>query len=390
MRSQVAIIGSGPAGLLLAHQLHRAGIDTIILESKSRNYVLSRIRAGVLEQGTLALLDDIKCADRAHAEGLIHEGLSLSFAGERHRIDLSALTGGGTVMIYGQTEMTRDLMDARASAGAETVFEAEAVTPHDFDTAAPWVTYVKDDIEHRIDCDFIAGCDGYHGVCRASVPASAHSVFERTYALGWLGVLAEVPPVDPELVYSRHENGFALCSMRTRELSRYYVQVDADDDVAAWPDDRFWDVLRGSLDPETAESVITGPSIEKSTAVLRSFVAEPLRFGRMMLAGDTAHIVPPTGAKGLNLAASDVRILADALIEHYTENSTAGLDAYSRKALRRIWNAQRFSWWMTSLLHDFRDGDRFARELQLADLEHLVSTISASRSFAESYVGSEA
>lgn len=387
MRTQVAIVGSGPAGLLLGQKLHRAGIDNIILESRSREHVLSRIRAGVLEQGTMALLDDIGCSDRAHAEGLVHEGLSFSFAGQRHRIDLAEHTGGGSVMIYGQTEMTLDLMGARSAEGAETVFEAEEVTPSDFAGDAPSVSYVKDGVTHRLDCDFIAGCDGYHGVCRASVPTGALAVFERVYALGWLGVLAEVPPASPELVYSRHENGFALCSMRSHELSRYYVQCDANDDVAAWPDDRFWDALRKSLDPETAESVVTGRSIEKSIAVLRSFVVEPLRFGRLMLAGDAAHIVPPTGAKGLNLAAGDVRILADALIEFYQERSGAGIDAYSEKALRRIWAAELFSWRMTSMLHDFRDGDSFARQLQLADLRQLVSSPSVARAFAEGYVG---
>ena len=386
MRTQVVIIGSGPAGLLLGQLLHKHGVDNIILEAKSRDYVLSRIRAGVLEMSTVGILDDIGVSDRAHREGLVHEGVNLAFNGVRHRIDFAKLVGG-SVLAYGQTEVTRDLMDARAAAGGETVFEAENVTPNGFDGDAPWVTYVSDGIEHRIDCDFIAGCDGYHGVSRASVPASALTIFERVYSIGWLGLLADVPPAAEELVYSRHENGFALCSMRSKTRSRYYIQCAADENLDDWPDDRYWDRLRELLDPETAEAVVTGPSIEKSVAALRSFVAEPLRFGRLMLAGDAAHIVPPTGAKGLNLAASDVRYLADGLIEHYAENSNAALDAYSSRALKRIWNAERFSWWMTSLLHKFDDGDDFARRLQIADLEHVVESKAAATAFAESYVG---
>jgi p-hydroxybenzoate 3-monooxygenase len=387
LRTQVAIIGSGPAGLMLGQLLHRAGIDSIILEVRSRDHVLSRIRAGVLEQTTVDLLDEIDCSQRVHSEGLVHDGVYLSFAGNRHRIDVSGLTGGARITVYGQSELTRDLMDARAAAGAPTVFEAENVAPHDFDGRSPWVSYSAHGRDYRIDCDYIAGCDGYHGVCRASVPRNALTIFERAYPLGWLGVLADVPPAAPEIVYSRHDNGFALCSMRSRTRSRYYVQCPADDDIAAWPDDRFWDVLRNSLDPETSAAVTTGPSIEKSIAILRSVVAEPMRFGRLLLAGDAAHIMPPTGAKGLNLAASDVRFLAEALIELYADGSTAGLDAYSDRALRHVWRAERFSWWMTSLLHDFHDGDVFGRKLQLADLNYLVSEQSAARSFALSFAG---
>jgi len=388
MRTQVAIIGSGPAGLLLGQILHKHGIDSVILEAKSRDYVLSRIRAGVLEMSTVAILDDIGVSKRAHEEGLVHEGINLAFNGARQRVDFAKLVGG-SVLAYGQTEVTRDLMDARTAAGAETVFEADEVTPHEFDTDKPWVTYVKDGAEHRIDCDFIAGCDGYHGVSRASVPAAALTTYERVYPIGWLGLLADVPPAAEELVYSRHEDGFALCSMRSKTRSRYYIQCGADERVEDWSDDRFWDRLRELVDPETAESIVTGPSIEKSIAALRSFVAEPLRFGRLMLAGDAAHIVPPTGAKGLNLAASDVRYLADGLIEHYADNSDAALDAYSARALRRIWNAERFSWWMTSLLHKFDDGDDFARRLQIADLEHVIASEAAATALAESYVGAK-
>ncbi len=386
MRTQVAIIGSGPAGLLLGQKLHLAGVDAIILETRSRDRVLSRIRAGVLEQGTVDLLGEIRCDERVRAEGLVLGGVNLSFAGARHRIDLAGLAGGG-VTIYGQAELTRDLMDARAACGAPIVFAADQVAPHDFDTHRPWVSYSKDGALHRVDCDFIAGCDGSHGVCRTCVPSSALTIFERVYPLGWIGVLADVPPAAPEIVYSRHDNGFALCSMRSRNRSRYYVQCNGNDSVADWPDDRFWHVLRNSLDPETAAGVVVGPSIEKSIALLRSHVAEPMRFGRLMLAGDAAHVMPPTGAKGLNLAAADIRVLAEGIIEYYSDGSTVGLDAYSEKALRRVWRAERFSWWMTSLLHDFHDGDRFGRRLQLADLTHLVSEESAARSFAESFVG---
>lgn len=386
MRTQVAIIGSGPAGLLLGQILHKHGIDSVILEAKSRDYVLSRIRAGVLEMSTVATLDDIGVSARAHREGLVHEGVNIAFNGARHRVDFAKLVGG-SVLAYGQTEVTYDLMEARAADGGVTVFEAEQVEPHDFDTASPWVSYVKDGVEQRIDCDFIAGCDGYHGVSRASVPAEALTTYERAYPIGWLGLLADVPPAAEELVYSRHEQGFALCSMRSKTRSRYYIQCSADEDVEDWPDDRYWDRLRQLLDPETAEAVVTGPSIEKSVAALRSFVAEPLRFGNLALAGDAAHVVPPTGAKGLNLAASDVRYLADGLIERFVDHSDAALDAYSGRALKRIWNAERFSWWMTSLLHDFHDGDVFARKLQIADLEHIFESEAAARALAESYVG---
>jgi len=386
-RVQVVIIGSGPSGLMLGHILHRAGIETIILESRSQDYVLARVRAGLLEQGTVDLLRDNGLAGRLDREGLIHHGMALAFDGERHRIDLSGLAGGKVVTIYGQTEVTRDLMDARAASGAPTVYEAEAVTPHGFDGEAPRVTYVKDGVTHEIACDFIAGCDGYHGVSRASVPAGAIATYERVYPFGWLGILAEVPPVDHELIYANSPRGFALCTMRSSTRSRYYVQCPLDDRIEDWPDDRFWDEIRRRVDAPTAEALVTGPSFEKSIAPLRSFVAEPLRFGRLFLVGDAAHIVPPTGAKGLNLAMSDVRYLAEGLLEHYGEKSAAGLDAYSGRALDRIWKAVRFSWWMTTMLHRFPDQTAFDQRMQEADLAYLVSSQAAMTSLAENYVG---
>ncbi len=387
MRTQVAIIGSGPAGLLLGHLLHQAGIDTVILERKGRDYVLSRIRAGVLESGTVALLDRIGASGRLQAEGLRHDGFELLFGGRRHRIALDRLTGGKHVTVYGQTEMTRDLMDLRAAQGCKTVFEAEDVALHDFDGANPFVTYVENGVGKRLDCDIIAGCDGYHGVSRASVSESAITQFERVYPFGWLGILADVPPVSHELIYAGEARGFALCSMRSETRSRYYVQCGLDERVEDWSDQRFWDELRRRLDPETAAALVTGPSIEKSIAPLRSFVAEPMRFGRLFLAGDAAHIVPPTGAKGLNLAASDVHYLSEALIEHFVERSDAGIDAYSQRALARVWKAERFSWWLTSLMHRFPEKSPFEQRMQQAELDYLVSSDHAMAALAENYVG---
>ncbi|SEF56401.1 4-hydroxybenzoate 3-monooxygenase [Bosea lathyri] len=387
MRTQVAIIGSGPSGLLLGQLLHDAGIDTVILERKSRDYVLARIRAGVLEQGTVGLLDKVGAGSRLHAEGLPHDGFDLLFGGQRHRIALDRLTGGRHVTIYGQTEMTRDLMDLRAAQGGKTVFEAGDVALHDFDGASPYVTFRTGGVTQRLDCDFIAGCDGYHGVSRASVSESALTILERVYPFGWLGILADVPPVSHELIYARSGRGFALCSMRSGTRSRYYVQCGQDERVDDWTDARFWDELRRRLDPETAEALVTGPSIEKSIAPLRSFVAEPIRFGRLFLAGDAAHIVPPTGAKGLNLAASDVHYLSEAMIEHFIEGSPAGLDGYSAKALARIWKAERFSWWLTSLMHQFPENGPFAQRMQQAELDYLVSSDHAMAALAENYVG---
>ena len=386
-RTQVAIIGAGPSGLLLGQLLHRAGIDNVIIERQSAAYVLDRIRAGVLEQTTVDLLDEAGVGARMHREGLVHGGYELCFGGARHRIDLHGLTGGKQVMVYGQTEVTRDLMDARQAAGRPTVYEAQDVAIQGFDGARPSVRYTVAGRAHELHCDFIAGCDGYHGVCRASVPPSALTLHERIYPFGWLGILADTPPVSHELIYSNHERGFALCSMRSPTRTRYYVQCPLDDKPAQWSDAAFWDELRRRLDPQAAETLVTGPSIEKSIAPLRSFVAEPMRFGRLFLAGDAAHIVPPTGAKGLNLAASDVRYLSRALAEHYQEGSDAGIEAYSDTCLRRVWKASRFSWWFTSLMHKFPDTGAIGYRLQRAELEYLVGSRAASTAMAENYVG---
>jgi p-hydroxybenzoate 3-monooxygenase len=386
MRTQVAIIGSGPAGLLLGQLLHKAGVESVILERRSKDYVLSRIRAGVLEQGTTDLLSKVGVDARLKAEGLPHEGFAIGFANRRQRIDLKDLTGK-CVTVYGQTEVTRDLMAAREAAGLTTVYEAEGVSLDGFDGASPRVHWTKDGRAHDLACDFIAGCDGFHGVSRASVPPGALETFERVYPFGWLGVLADVPPCSHELIYAGHDRGFALCSMRSPTRSRYYIQCGSDERVEDWSDDRFWDELRNRLDPQAAANVVTGPSIEKSIAPLRSFVAEPLRFGRLFLAGDAAHIVPPTGAKGLNLAASDVHYLSEALIERYADRSEAGLDAYSGRALARIWKSERFSWWMTSLLHRFADQTSFERRMQEAEFTYLETSRAARTSLAENYVG---
>jgi len=386
MRTQVAIIGSGPAGLLLGQLLREAGIDSVIIERKSRDYVLARIRAGVLEQGTVALLDKVGAGARLHAEGLPHDGVELLFGARRHRIDLAGLTGRH-VTVYGQTEVTRDLMDLRAAQGGKTVFQADEVALHDFDGSRPFVTYRHDGVETRLDCDYIAGCDGYHGVSRASIPAQAIRSFERVYPFGWLGILADVPPVSHELIYAGSERGFALCSMRSATRSRYYIQCALDERIEDWSDQRFWDELRLRLDPASAAALKTGPSIEKSIAPLRSFVAEPMRFGRLFLAGDAAHIVPPTGAKGLNLAAGDVHYLSEALAEAVLEGSAAGIDAYSQRALARVWKAERFSWWLTSLLHRFPEQSPFEQRMQQAELDYLVSSRHAMAALAENYVG---
>lgn len=386
MRTQVAIIGAGPAGLLLGRLLECAGIAAVILERQTPDYVLGRIRAGVLEQGTLDLLDEAGIGQRAHAEGLVHEGVELHFEGKRLRIDFRNLVGK-TVMVYGQTEVTRDLMAARAASGAISIYGAAQVSVHDFDSLRPRVRWVKDGQAHELTCDFIAGCDGFHGICRASVPPAALSLFERVYPFGWLGVMADVPPVNDELIYSHHERGFALLSMRSPTRVRCYLQCLLDTDLQAWTDTAFWDELRRRLNPAVAEAMRTGPSVEKSIAPLRSSVAEPMRFGRLFLAGDAAHIVPPTGAKGLNLAASDVRYLAEALIAHFRDHSDAALDAYSERALARVWKAERFSWWMTRLLHSFPDDSPFDRRIQRTDFSYLGSSRAAQASLAENYVG---
>jgi p-hydroxybenzoate 3-monooxygenase len=385
-RTQVAIIGAGPAGLLLGQLLLKAGIDNVVLERQTREHVLGRIRAGVLEQGTVGLIDEAGCGARMHREGLIHHGIELSIRGRRHRIDFQDLVGK-SVMVYGQTEVTRDLMEARTAVGGVTHYEALNVKPQAYEGAHPVVSYLKDGGAHELGCDFIAGCDGFHGVSRQSVPENALTIFERIYPFGWLGVLADVPPLSHELIYANHARGFALCSMRSPTRSRYYIQCDASERPEHWPDEKFWEELRRRLDDDAAAHLTTGPSIEKSIAPLRSFVAEPMRFGRLFLAGDAAHIVPPTGAKGLNLAASDVHYLSEALIEHYRSASDAGLDAYSARALARVWKAERFSWWMTSLLHKFPDTGPFGQRIQLAELDYLVGSRAASTTLAENYVG---
>ena len=386
MRTQVVIIGSGPCGLLLGQLLHRAGIDTIILEQKPKDYVLGRIRAGVLEQGTVALIEEAGAGVRMRHEGLVHDGTEIAFGGVRHRIDFKALTGK-SVLIYGQTEVTRDLMDVREACGAPTVYEALDVGIHDIKTKNPNVGWRADGKKFEIGCDYVIGCDGFHGVSRQTIPKNELQTYERIYPFGWLGILVEKPPVSDELIYVNHERGFALCSMRSTTRSRYYLQCPIEQHVEDWTDDRFWEELTHRLDPEAGKKLQTGPSIEKSIAPLRSFVTEPMRFGRLFLAGDAAHIVPPTGAKGLNLAASDVGYLSRALIDRYETNSDAGLDAYSQHALMRIWKAERFSWQMTNLLHLVPEASGFDRKIQAAELEYLFKSTAAQTALAENYVG---
>ena len=384
-RTQVVIVGAGPAGLLLGQLLQRASIDAIVLERRSADYVLGRIRAGVLEQGTVQVLEHAGVADRLHAEGIRHDGVEIGFRGRRHRIALHALAGK-SVTVYGQTEITRDLMEARAASGAPSVYEAEDVALHDIASGAPRVTYVQDGELHEISCDFVAGCDGYHGICRSSIPADKLATYERVYPFGWLGVLANVPPPWNELIYANSERGFALASLRSARRVRCYVQCPLEDRVEQWSDARFWDEFRRRMGEEIADDVVNAPSIEKSIAPLRSFVVEPLRYGPLFLAGDAAHIVPPTGAKGLNLAVSDVFYLHEALRDYYRGRSERALDDYSVRCLRRIWRAERFSWWMTRQLHQF-PGDAFARKMQETELEYLFESEAAQKSMAENYVG---
>jgi p-hydroxybenzoate 3-monooxygenase len=385
LKTQVAIIGAGPSGLLLGQLLQQAGIANVILEARSAEYVLGRIRAGVLEQGTVDLLERVGVAQRMHAEGLPHSGFELSFGEQRLRIDLLAHTGK-RVMVYGQTEVTRDLMAARQAADGLTIYEAADVALHDFDTSTPSVSYSHGGQRHTLQCALIAGCDGYHGISRASVPPAAITQHEKVYPFGWLGVLSDTPPIAHELIYANHERGFALCSMRSPTRSRYYVQCSMEDKVQAWSDDAFWAELRCRLPADAVKGLVTGPSIEKSIAPLRSFVAEPLRFGRLFLAGDAAHIVPPTGAKGLNLAMGDVAYLFEGIAGHVRGDGTA-LNAYSQRALARIWKAERFSWWMTSLMHRFPSANTFDHRMQIAEFEYLASSEAAQKSLAENYVG---
>ncbi|MEO8778657.1 MAG: 4-hydroxybenzoate 3-monooxygenase [Rhodanobacter sp.] len=387
MRTCVAIIGAGPSGLLLGQLLQRQGIETIIVERQAPDYVLRRIRAGVLEQGTVDLLREAGVGERMDREGLVHNGFELTLDGRQVRIDLGALTEGKTVMIYGQTEVTRDLMDARSSSGAATFYGADHVRLHQVESVRPWLSFEHAGERWRIDCDYVAGCDGFHGASRASIPAGKLETYQRDYPFGWLGVLAETPPVSEELLYVRHARGFALCSMRSRQRTRYYVQVPMHERVEAWSDGRFWDELCQRLPADVAGQLVTGPSIEKSIAPLRSFVVEPMQFGRLFLVGDAAHIVPPTGAKGLNLAVSDVNTLYRVLRAACHHGRQDLLSRYSEICLRRVWKAARFSWWMTSMLHQFPEADAFTRRMAQAELDYFVDSDAGRRTIAENYVG---
>lgn len=385
MKTQVAIIGAGPAGLLLGQLLHQAGIDTIILECRTPDYVLGRIRAGVLEAGTVAVLDLAGASTRLHREAMIHDGVEIGRNGQRHRIALKQLTGK-SVTVYGQTEVTRDLMEARSAAGALSIYECQSLVLSDL-TGRPKIDYLRHGVRQQLECDFLAGCDGYHGVSRRSIPADKLDIFERAYPFGWLGVLADVPPSWDELIYASSERGFALASMRSATRVRCYVQCSLDERVEDWSDARFWEEFKQRIGADIASKMSTGASLEKSIAPLRSFVAEPMRYGHLFLAGDAAHIVPPTGAKGLNLAASDVFYLYEGLREFYRLGSRAALDAYSSRALHRVWNAVRFSWWMTMQLHRFTNVDVFADRIQATELDYLLSSQAAQTTLAENYVG---
>jgi p-hydroxybenzoate 3-monooxygenase len=387
MKTQVCIIGGGPSGLMLSQLLHLKGIDTVVLERQSREYVLSRIRAGVLEHGFAKLMREAECGERMDREGEIHDGFLIAHGGKLERVDLYKYSGGSSVVVYGQTELTRDLYEARDRMKGVVIHNAEDVQLHDLKSDQPYVTYRNGDDIVRITCDFVIGADGFHGVSRKSIPKDVLKEYEKVYPFGWLGVLSRTKPVSPELVYAKHERGFALCSLRSQVLSRYYIQVPLTDTVDDWSDQAFWDELKRRLPKEIADRLVTGASIEKSIAPLRSFVAEPMRYGNLFLAGDAAHIVPPTGARGLNSAASDIYYLYHAMLVHYKEGDSSGLDNYSAKALARVWKAQRFSWWMTSMLHTFPAAIDYDKKLQEIDLEYLFSSESAQRSLAENYVG---
>ncbi|NCP19000.1 MAG: 4-hydroxybenzoate 3-monooxygenase [Erythrobacter sp.] len=387
MRTKIAIIGAGPAGMFLAHLLAREGIDAVVLERRDREYVEGRVRAGVLEQVAVDLMDRLGLGARLQREGLVHGGTNLSLDGELFHIDMAALTGGRTVTVYGQQEVMHDLFDAADERGVQIIWNADEVAIEGASTDTPVVTWRSDGEQHELRCDFVVGCDGQHGVSRKTIPANVQREFERVYPFGWLGILAEVPPVEDELIYANHERGFALASMRSETRSRYYIQCDIDEKVENWSDERFWDELCLRLGEEVGARVTRGPSFEKSIAPLRSYVAEPMRWNRLFLAGDAAHIVPPTGAKGMNLAVSDVAILAEAFSEYYGEGSSAGIDHYSARALARVWKAVRFSWWFTSITHRYPDMDGFDRRIQMAEIDYIRGSIPAQRTLAENYVG---
>jgi p-hydroxybenzoate 3-monooxygenase len=387
MKTSVCIIGGGPSGLMLSQLLHLKGIDTIVLERQSREYVLGRIRAGVLEHGFAKLMREAQCGERMDREGEIHDGFFIAHDGRLDRVDLHKHSGGSSVVVYGQTEVTRDLYAARDRMNGKVIHNAEDVQPHDLQSATPYVTYRQGDEIVRIDCDYVVGADGFHGVSRKSIPKTVLREYEKVYPFGWLGVLSRTKPVSPELIYAKHERGFALCSLRSQVLSRYYVQVPLTDSVEDWSDDAFWAELKRRLPGEVAQRLVTGPSIEKSIAPLRSFVAEPMRWGNLFLAGDAAHIVPPTGARGLNTAASDIYYLYHALVAHYQRGDDSGLDGYSATALARVWKAQRFSWWLTTMLHTFPDHIAYDQKLQDTELAYLFSSDRALGSLAENYVG---
>jgi len=387
MKTQVCIIGGGPSGLMLSQLLHLQGIETVVLERQSREYVLSRIRAGVLENGFTELMRQAQCGERMDKEGEVHDGFFIAHSGKLDRVDLHKHSNGSSVMVYGQTELTRDLYEARDRMNGIVIHNAEDVQPHDVKSATPFVTYRKDNAEHRVDCDYVIGTDGFHGVSRKSIPADVLKEYEKIYPFGWLGVLSRTKPVSPELIYAKHDRGFALCSLRSQVLSRYYIQVPLSDSVDNWSDDAFWDELKRRLPTEVAEQLITGATIEKSIAPLRSYVAEPMRYGNLFLAGDAAHIVPPTGARGLNTAGSDIFYLYTGLLDFYKKNDATGLEQYSEKALARVWKAQRFAWWMTTMLHTFPDTPDYDQKLKEIDMSYLFTSDAALSSLAENYVG---
>jgi p-hydroxybenzoate 3-monooxygenase len=389
METQIGIIGAGPAGLLLAHLLDRRGIGSVVLEARSRDYVEARVRAGVLEQGTVDLLDEAGLAERLHREGLVHHGVELRFDGRGHRIDFSELTGGRAITVYGQQEVVKDLIAARVEAGGDLRFEVDDVTLHDLDTDSPSVRFRREGAEHELRCDVIVGCDGFHGVSRPTIPDDALRIYEREYPFAWLGILAEVAPSSEELIYCHHDRGFALHSMRSPKLTRLYLQCEPDDDIEAWPDERIWEELQTRLATDGGWRLEQGPIVEKGITPMRSFVAEPLRYGHLFLAGDAAHIVPPTGAKGLNLAAADVRVLSEALGTWYADGDTRALAAYSDTCLRRVWRVQHFSAWMTSMLHRFPGDDPFEARLQRSQLRYVCDSRAAATTLAENYVGLE-